>query len=86
MTTRWVEETGSVLERDLAIVRSAIGLVARHGAPRVLVAGLHSGDELLRAARSVADQAGVRIVAIPGGDAEMLDLEVEDPAHGRAAA
>jgi hypothetical protein len=77
MTTGWTEVTQAALDHDLALVSSAIGLVARHGARRVLVAGLGSGREVLRPAQLLAARAGLRLTAVPTVDGDTIDLEVD---------
>ncbi len=59
------------------LVREAILLVASRGAPRVLVAGLTWGEQVLDACRRPALEAGARLHARPTANPERLDVLVE---------
>ena len=59
------------------LVREAILMVASHGAPRVLVAGLTFGEPFLDACRRSALEAGVRVRVRPTSSADRLDLVIE---------
>ncbi len=59
------------------LVREAILMVASNGAPRVLVAGLTFGEQVLDACRRSALEAGVRIRVRPTSSDDRLDLVVE---------
>jgi hypothetical protein len=65
------------LDGELRLVHEAILLVAAHGAPRVLVAGLRLGAQILGPARRLADGAGVRLVPLWTADGERLDIRIE---------
>ncbi len=65
------------IEHELDLVRSAIGMVASGGAPRVSLVGLRLGEQLLGQARQMALQAGVRIVPLWRSDEAGLDIAVE---------
>jgi len=67
------------LEHELDLVRSAIAMVAAGGARRVVVAGLHFGDQLVEPARRMALQAGVRVVPLWPLDERGVDIAVERP-------
>ena len=58
-------------------MRGAILLVATHGAPRVLVAGMRQGELVLDRLRGPALEAGVRLRARPTADDVHMDIEVE---------
>ena len=60
----------AALEREVGLIRDAIALVATGGAPRVVVAGLALGDQLLPSAQRMAETAGVRLVPTWGADEE----------------
>ena len=59
------------------LVREAILLVAAHGAPRVLVAGITWGEEILARQRRPALEAGVRLHAHPTARDDRVDVIVE---------
>jgi len=59
------------------IVREAILMVASHGAPRVLVAGLTLGEQILDACRRSALEAGVRLRVRPTSRDDRIDLVIE---------
>ncbi len=59
------------------LVREAILMVASHGAPRVLVAGLTFGEQILDDCRRSALEAGVRVRTRPTASEDRLDLVVE---------
>jgi hypothetical protein len=67
----------AALEREMGLIRDAIALVATGRAPRVIVAGLTLGDQLLPSARRMADTAGVRLVPSWGADEEGVQIAVE---------
>lgn len=49
------------LDHELELVRGAIALVATGGAPRVRLASLRFGEQLLEPAGRLAAEAGVRL-------------------------
>jgi hypothetical protein len=53
-----------VLERELELIRSAIAMVASGAAPRVSLGSLRFGEQLIKPARRMALEAGVRIVPL----------------------
>ena len=59
------------------LVREAILMVASHGAPRVLVAGLTFGEQILDDCRRSALSAGVRVRVRPTSSEDRLDLVIE---------
>jgi hypothetical protein len=59
------------------LVREAILMVAARGAPRVLVAGLAFGEQVLEACRRPALESGVRLHGRPTANPERLDVLVE---------
>jgi hypothetical protein len=59
------------------LVREAILMVASRGAPRVLVAGLTFGEQVLDRCRRSALEAGVRIRVRPASTEDRLDVIVE---------
>jgi hypothetical protein len=58
-------------------VREAILLVAARGAPRVLVAGITWGEQVLASQRRPALEAGVRLLARPTARDDRVDVVVE---------
>jgi hypothetical protein len=65
------------LDRELELIRGAIALVASGRAPRVRLAGLRSGVELLELARRMAATAGVRLVSDCSSAEHLARLTVE---------
>jgi hypothetical protein len=59
------------------LVREAILMVAAHGAPRVMLAGLAHGEEVLDRCRRVALEAGVRLHPRATASADRVDILVE---------
>lgn len=68
---------GQQLDGELQLVREAILMVASRGAPRVTVAGLSLGRQVLGPARRLAAAAGVQLVPLWTADEEHLDIRVE---------
>jgi hypothetical protein len=67
----------AVLEREMQLVREAIEMVATGAAPRVTVAGIRFGDNILEPAREWAVAAGVRIAPLWRTDEQGVDIAVE---------
>ena len=67
------------LDREIGLVNDAIAMVASGASPRVTVAGLRLGEQVLDPARELARQAGVRIVPHWSVDESGVDIAVE---HG----
>jgi hypothetical protein len=65
------------LDGELRLVREAILMVASRGAPRVTVAGLVLGRQVLGPARRLAAAAGVKLVPLWTADEEHLDIRIE---------
>jgi len=59
------------------LVREAILMVEARGAPRVLVAGLLHGEQVLDRCRRVALEAGVRLHPKPTARGDRIDIVVE---------
>jgi hypothetical protein len=59
------------------LVREAILLVATGAAPRVMVAGLACGEQVLDRCRRPALEAGVRLLARPTARGDRFDVVVE---------
>lgn len=59
------------------LVREAILLVASHGAPRVLVAGMAHGERVIDRLARPALEAGVRLRARATADDSRVDVLVE---------
>jgi hypothetical protein len=65
------------LDGELRLVHEAILMVAAKGAPRVLVAGLRLGSQILGPARLLAEQSGVLLVPLWTADEDRLDIRIE---------
>jgi hypothetical protein len=65
------------IEHELELIGSAVAMVASGGAPRVQLASLRFAEQLLRPARRMALQAGVRIVPLWHADEAGVDIAVE---------
>ena len=72
-----VDEVQRQLDRELRLVADAVAMVAAGASPRITVAGLRLGDAVLDPARSLAEEAGVRIVPQWTGDESGVDIAVE---------
>ncbi|MHB8893212.1 MAG: hypothetical protein ACYC65_14345 [Candidatus Limnocylindrales bacterium] len=76
-----IEEPAGILARklegELRLIEGAILMVARKGAPRVLVAGLQLGGQVLEPAQRLAAAAGVRLVPLWTSDETLFDIRVE---------
>jgi hypothetical protein len=68
-------ERGLQAESDL--IRDAVQLVASGASPRVTVAGLRFGDQLLERARAMADAGHLRLVPRWSADESGVDLVIE---------
>jgi hypothetical protein len=66
-----------VLSLEWRLIAEAVRLVASGGAPRVTVAGLRFGDQLLEEARDLAVHSGVRVVPRWPTDEAGLDVTIE---------
>ena len=64
-------------ERELRMVREAIAMVAMGASPRVVLAGIRHGDEILAAAQRLALEAGVRVNRLDQREDKGADLAVE---------
>jgi hypothetical protein len=65
------------LDHEARLVMEAILLVSSGGSPRVTVAGLHYGEQVLEASRPTADARRVRLVPLWSDDERGTDLVVE---------
>jgi hypothetical protein len=65
------------LDHELRLVSEAIQLVAGGSSPRVTVGGLHYGEQILDAARTIAASSGVRLVALWTDDEHGADITIE---------
>jgi hypothetical protein len=61
----------------MRLVREAIAVVAFGVSPRVIVASLRLGDQLLDPARRLASEAGVRLVPLWHSDEAGVDIAIE---------
>jgi len=75
-----LDATAQVLDLELDLVSTAISMVASGAAPRVRLAGLRFGEQLLGEARLLARSAGVQVTPLwPGADDDGVGLSVERP-------
>jgi hypothetical protein len=75
-----LDATAQVLDLELELVSTAISMVASGAAPRVRLAGLRFGEQLLGEARLLARSAGVQVTPLwPGADDDGVSLSVERP-------
>jgi hypothetical protein len=65
------------IARETRLIREAIAMVAAGGSPRVILAGIRHGEELLDMARRDALAAGVRVNPIRRPANAGTDLIVE---------
>lgn len=70
------------IDRELDLVRGAIELVASGGAPRVRLASLRFGEQLLDPARRLGAAAGVRVAANWTSDEGGAGITVEPMGDG----
>ena len=64
-------------ERELRMAREAIALVASGVSPRVVIAGIRYGNEILESARRLGLSSGVRVNALRQAQRQAADLVVE---------
>jgi hypothetical protein len=69
--------TEGQIARELEMVRSAIAMVVAHAAPRVTVAGIRFGEEILPEARPYARAQGVEVRPLWHIDDTGCDIVVE---------
>jgi hypothetical protein len=74
---RPVEPVARTLEREASLVHDAITMVASGRSRRVVVAGLHFGDQLIEPSRTMANAAGVRLVPLWTTDEAGVDIAIE---------
>ena len=67
----------SARARELTLAREAIALVASGATPRVVLAGIRHGDDILLEAQRAALEQGVRISPLRRDDAPRTDLVIE---------
>jgi hypothetical protein len=65
------------LDHELAIVHSAIALVASGASTRVTCGGLTFGTQLLADAQATGERVHVRVTPIWAADEDIVDLDVE---------
>ncbi len=71
------ESVARTVDMELGLVREAIAVVAAGVSPRVVLGGLHFGQELLEPARRLAEGTGTRIVPLWTADEGGADIAVE---------
>jgi hypothetical protein len=77
-----VDPAVRILEREFDLVRGAIVMVASGAAPRVSLGSLRFGEQLIKPARRLALEAGVRIVPLWTSGDSGTGLTVERLADG----
>ena len=76
-------ETASLtLAHELTIMRSSIAMVRSGASPRVTLAGLQFGQELLAASAALLTDAEVQVVPVWTASERLTDLIVERSDHG----
>ncbi len=65
---------------ELDLVRSAVALVAGHGAPRVSLANLRFGEQLMAEASRIAAESDVVLRRVWSPASSALDLIIEERA------
>ena len=80
-TDESVSRVERTLEYEMTLVREAIGMVASGASPRVVLAGMRFGEELLVPARGLAAEAGVRLVPLWMPDDAGADIAIERIDH-----
>ena len=63
--------------RELTLAREAIAMVAGGAAPRVIIAGIRHGEQIMDSARRIALASGVRVKPLPQPGGGGSDLVVE---------
>ena len=76
-TSHPVDDVQRQLDLEIGLVADAIAMVAGGQSPRITVAGLRLGDAVLEPARSLAREAGVRIVPQWTADESGVEITVE---------
>jgi hypothetical protein len=77
LANRVPEDVARVVEYEMRLVREAIDVVAQGVSPRVTVAGLRLGTELLDPGRRLAREAGLRLVPLQHADDSGVDISIE---------
>ena len=77
LADRIPDEVARTLEHEMRLVREAIALVASGGAPRVIVASLRLGGQLIDPGRRLAAESGVRLVPLWHADEHGVDIAIE---------
>ncbi len=64
-------------ERELRLAREAIAMVASGATPRVVIAGIRHGNEILESARRIGLASGVRVNPLRQPENDAADLVIE---------
>ncbi len=64
------------IDREVALVLSAVDLVASGGAPSTMVVGLRLTDAVIEIVRPIADERGVILEPLWGSDEDTADVRV----------
>ncbi len=76
------DEAVEALEREYALVGSAIAMVRSGASPRVHVSGLRFGLQMIDSARSRAGREGLRAVPLWTADGALDGIAIERPVRG----
>ena len=77
-----LDPTRRAFDHELNVVRSAIAMVGSGCASRILLAGLGCGERLVKPARRIALEAGVRIVPERSTDGTRVRITIESIQRG----
>ena len=72
-------EVQRAIDREVALVTSAIDLVASGGAPSTVIAGMHMTAAVIEILRPLAEERGVVIDPLYGPDETINDVIVRRP-------
>jgi hypothetical protein len=64
-------------ERELRMVREAIAMVASGVTPRIVLAGISRGEQILDVCKRLGLESGVRVNRLPQREGTGTDLTVE---------
>jgi hypothetical protein len=76
------ESVELALDRELAMVAAAVGLVSTGRSPRVVLAGLRFAEQLMPEVSRLAGAAGVRAVPLWMPRSEGVDIAIEQTEEG----
>ncbi len=74
---RFSDTVPVTIDRELELIRTAIAMVASGGSPRVVVAGLRFGDQILPRAQAMAYLNGLQVTPQWTLDENQTSIAVE---------